>query len=46
MDSLFCRKDAHYKQEQYVSLFFQTGKSHFFADFQGQEGMCIMHECT
>jgi hypothetical protein len=29
---------VHYKQEQYVSLFFQTGKSHFSSDVQGQEG--------
>jgi len=36
MDSLFCRRGVHYKQEQYVSLFFQTKKSHFYADFQGQ----------
>ena len=28
IDSLFCRRGAHYKQEQCVSLFFQTGKSH------------------
>jgi len=25
---------VHYKQEQYVSFFIQTGKSHFSADFQ------------
>jgi len=29
---------VHYKQEQYASLFFQTGKSHFSSDFQDQEG--------
>jgi hypothetical protein len=26
--------------------FFQTGKSHFTADFQDQEGVRIMHKCT
>ena len=36
----------HYKQEQYVSHFYQTGKSHFSADFQCQEEVCIIHECT
>jgi hypothetical protein len=26
--------------------YFFTGKSQFSADFQGQEGVCIMQECT
>ena len=26
--------------------FFQTGKSHFSADFQGQDGASIVHKCT
>ena len=31
IDSLFCKRGAHYKQEQYVSLFFfQTVKSHVY----------------
>ena len=46
IDSLFCRRGVHYKQEQYVSLFFQNGKSHFSADFEGQEEVRIMHECA
>jgi hypothetical protein len=46
LDSLFCRRGAYYKQEQYILLFFQTKKSNFSADFQDQEGMRIMHECT
>ena len=46
IDSLFCRRGAHYNQEQYVSFFFQTQKSHFSADFQGQEGVHIMQECA
>jgi len=46
IDSLFCRRGAHYNQEHYVSLFFQTQKSHFSADFQGQEGVHIMQECA
>jgi hypothetical protein len=33
---------AHYKQE----LFFQTKKSHFSADFQGEEGVRIVHYAT
>ena len=32
----------HYIQEQYVSLIFQTRKSHFSADFQGQKGLHIL----
>ena len=26
--------------------FFQNGRSHFSVDFEGQEGVRIMHECA
>jgi hypothetical protein len=38
----FAGGGAHYKQE----LFFQTKKSHFSADFQGEEGVRIVHYAT
>ena len=38
IDSLFCRRNTHYKQEQYVSLFFQTGEITFFSRFSRPRG--------
>jgi len=37
-------RSSHNKLEEYASLFFQTGKSHFSADFQDQDS--IKHECA
>jgi hypothetical protein len=37
-------RSSHNKQEEYASLFYQTRKSHFSADFQDKDS--IMHECV
>jgi hypothetical protein len=34
IDSLFCRRDAHYRQEQYVSLFFQTKLARILCEYK------------
>ena len=43
---LYFAGGVHIINKNNVSLFFQTKKSHFSADFQGQEGVHIVHECT